>query len=236
MSSFKYSIFFIVLFCGSQTNNVNSSSQKTENPLGIHSQDGWKNSLPIKYTISIEMTDTQHQYLKNAMQSWEKAVGKKLFEFEGTDPHKGIDFSDLYEPLKMGLNGHFFDMTWAKSTGKPNSVLATTVWENDSNMPQAILHSSIRYNQEHYIFGDATKDQSQDKKTIVDMQSLCTHELGHFLGLSHVPSTSDSSSIMNPTLKIGEGNINRFISSGDVDRVRSIYGVGDSTQSQEVIK
>ena len=61
------------------------------------------------------------------------------------------------------------------------------------------------------------------------MESLALHELGHLLGLSHVPADTDPYSIMNPTLYIGEGLANRKISKDDIELIQRVYGCeGDS--------
>jgi uncharacterized protein YjaZ len=71
---------------------------------------------------------------------------------------------------------------------------------------------------------DALRQGPIDEREIVDMQSLATHELGHWLGLAHVPEEYDSSSIMNPSIMIGEGLANRSLSMGDIQRIQKIYG------------
>ena len=64
---------------------------------------------------------------------------------------------------------------------------------------------------------------STPEKEVVDMESLALHELGHLLGLAHVPEETDAYSIMNPTLYIGEGLANRKYRN-DIELIQRIYG------------
>jgi hypothetical protein len=203
-------------------------SQGATSLLGVHSQDGWSKTGPINFYTSSDMPQATVQQLRLAMETWEKAVGKKLFVYMGEEQRKGADFSSLYAPLNDNVNGHYFDFSWSLATGKSTSVLATTIWENSPNDPQSIVKADIRYNAESYIFGDALREFGRGSRIIVDLESLSLHELGHLLGLSHVSTDEDRYSVMNPSLFIGEGMSTRNLSRGDIDRIRSIYGVGDA--------
>lgn len=204
--------------------------------VGVHSAAGWKRNLPIRFVTSDEINPAVVKQLQGAMKTWEMAVGKPLFTYDGVESKKGADFRQLYEPLNDGKNGNYFDNSWFKATGKPNSVLATTIWENSPQDTAAIVKADIRYNAEFYVFGNSLDEFSEGKRTIVDMESLAIHELGHLLGLTHVKETEDRFSVMNPSLFIGEGMITRKLSKGDIVRIRSIYGVGDPTLAQALEK
>lgn len=204
------------------------------NLVGIHSRAGWSRTGPIEFRASVDMSDNVLGHLQRAMETWEAAVGKELFIFEGRDTARGGDFASLYEPLDDNVNGHYFDYTWAQSTGKSPSVLATTIWENSPKDVQSIVKSDIRYNAEFYIFGDALTEFGEGKRIIVDMESLALHELGHLLGLSHVSPEEDKYSVMNPSLFIGEGMMTRNLSYGDIERIRNIYGVGDESAADSL--
>jgi len=210
------------------------SSLSTGNLIGVHSANGWKRSLPIRFLTSQEIQPQVVKQLQTAMSTWEKAVGKTMFEYDGSEAKTGADFRELYEPLNDNVNGHYFDNSWFKATGKPNSVLATTIWENNSKDAASIVKADIRYNAEFYIFGNSLEAFSEGKRTIVDMESLALHELGHLLGLTHINESEDRFSVMNPSLFIGEGMITRKLSKGDIIRIRSVYGVGDPTLAEKL--
>ena len=204
--------------------------------FGVHSGKGWARSLPVKFRSSAELPEAVVKELRAAMSVWESAVGKTMFVYEGSEPRGGSSFKELYEPLNDQVNSHYFDFNWAKATGKSATVLATTIWENDPRDQASILKADIRYNAEYYIFGDALKEYSEGKRTIVDMQSLSLHEVGHLLGLTHITEKDDRYSVMNPSLFIGEGMMTRRLSAGDIERIRSVYGVGDATLANNLEK
>lgn len=196
--------------------------------FGIHAPKGWK-TVPIQFKLGKGISAEQYRGLSAAMNTWELATGKKLFHYDGL--HEGVtgnSFPDLYSSLEDKINGHYLDDNWLK-TGKPQIVLATTIWDNDARDTQAIETADIRFNSNFYIIGDSFTAKSLENLEVVDMQTLALHELGHLLGLAHVSQEADSQSIMNPSLYIGEGLANRRLSVGDIERIHKIYGCeGDS--------
>jgi hypothetical protein len=231
--------------CGAQTYRVPvdqdqdrrakaASNGAESNLVGIHSSKGWSKRLPIHFKVSSELSEPHVTQLRKAMQTWEAAVGLPLFQFDGAEARRGTDFSSLYAPLDDSTNSHYLDTQWSRMTGKPKNVLASCLWENDPKDPEQIAKSDIRYNTEYYLFGDSIVDFSQGERTIVDLESLALHELGHLLGLSHIDTDEDRYSVMNPSLFIGEGMITRDLSRSDIERIRSIYGIGDASQGDNL--
>jgi Matrixin len=212
---------------GDDTHPTTSGESNSEDPssteFGLHAPSGWV-SLPVVYKSDRKLTALQLAALQAAMHTWEQAVGKTLFEYKGVHANvTGDSFPDLFTSLSDQVNGQYFDNKWAK-TGKSNQVLATTIWTNPNNAYQLIDNADIHYNSDVYLITDALHNAPIDSREVVDMQSLATHELGHLIGLSHISESYDSSSIMNPSLIIGEGLATRSISVGDIKRVQKIYG------------
>lgn len=192
---------------------------------GIHTIRGWGGVLPIPIRYSAELNADQQQAIQMAMDTWSYAVGKNLFSKAQIDYKTGDDFRDLYSSLDDQINGYYMDNNWIK-TGKSHEVIATTIWDNRSTDGQqpVITASDIRFNFQHYLIGDSFKLIQNDERSVVDMQSLTLHELGHLLGLGHVSEDVDVHSIMNPSLLIGEGMSNRKLSKMDIERIQKIYG------------
>lgn len=190
---------------------------------GVHSARGWAGHLPISYRFSKAVDPAKRLQIQKAMHTWEQALDKVLFKYEGLDDRVGKDFASLYNPLDDMMNAHYFDDSWVASTQKPREVLATTIWENDPGNPAVIIKADIRYNVENYLLGDSLQEYSEGDLIIVDLESLALHELGHLLGLAHLTEDEDAFSVMLPTLFIGEGTTARTLSEGDVERIRKIY-------------
>lgn len=211
-----------------EDHDYNSVPEYSHDPqshyFGIHASSGWQKT-PIPFKISAELNDQQKEGLVRAMHTWELAVGKTLFEYQGLESHSGDSFSNLYQSLDDDTNGYYLDQNW-KKTGKSSLVLATTVWTNDTNNLDIISTADIRFNSENYLIGNSyhiemTPDETRE---VVDMESLALHELGHLLGLSHISEEHDRHSIMNPSLYVGEGLATRTLSEEDVLRIQTIYG------------
>lgn len=256
---FKYAMGVLGIFiafgnfvaCGSQLYQVSveedfspSQAVLSANPdmddpdstlYGIHAPAGW-HQLPIVFQFGEEMNETQKLHFLAAIKTWEWAVGKNLFAFNGVhDQTSGDSFSDLYSSLSDSVNGQYNDQDWDK-TNKPDYVLATTIWNNgvDYNL---ITKADIRYNTQNYIIGNSLTEFASGDKEIVDMQSLSLHEIGHLLGLAHASAEVDSYSVMNPSLYIGEGLTSRRLSRGDIERIQLIYGCeGDACDIDKLLE
>lgn len=151
-------------------------------------------------------------------------------------------YSGLYSPLCYNKNGIYYDRKsgttggWANNTGKSQGVLATAVWTTSGGH---ISKASIRFNRDYYIFGDTTTDYnvSEDNynKTIVDMESVVLHEMGHMLGLGH--AKEESTSVMYPSMNIGRNSagfstVKRNLSYNDCIRINTIYNPSVASPSK----
>ena len=232
LSAAIFMLFAHFIACGAQFYQVSmehdvdakkesAESQRIESPIfGIHSPGGW-NQLPVKLSVGSDLDDSQIKGLKAALKTWEKVVGKQLFDYRGKEPKVGKNFKDLYSSLQDIVNSNYVRENWS-ATGKPQTVLATTIWNNNAN--GKIDASDIHFNTQWYRIGDSMTLRADATKEVVDMESLALHEVGHQMGLTHVQAKDDQYSVMNPSLFIGEGLSFRTVSLGDIERMWKIYG------------
>jgi hypothetical protein len=207
---------------------------------GVHSVDGWKDNLPIRIYLSQEILDSINSEIRNsdssavspesiveqimsALHTWEDALNYErgtMFQVIGLIPDRGTELNGIYKTLDKPINALYYDFAWLNNTQKSNGVLATTAWRNYLNRPTAIERMSIRYNNQGFVFGDAVNHMSNNRKKIVDLQSLTLHEVGHAIGLSHV---NENDSVMYPYMNIGPYETHRDLSENDIERIRFIY-------------
>jgi hypothetical protein len=236
-SSLLVLVFTQFIACGAESyqisleNDVSHDNDLVErspdDPLfGIHAPEGWA-QLPINFKTAEDLTGEQVSAIRRAMRTWEWALGRtygSVFVYDGR--HEGIDassFEKLYSSLQDRINGMYFEFQRTIPDKKPE-VIATTIWDKSGAAKSRIETADIRYNSKTYILGDAYKLSATPEREVVDLESLALHEVGHLLGLQHIPKQADVLSIMNPTVFIGAGMVSRTLSKGDILRIQKIYG------------
>jgi len=209
----------------SETHDIDDGAfDQNSQRYGIHALNGWKKRLPIVFYIGENFTKKQKIGLLFAVKTWELAIGQTIFHYLGVHNNiSGQSFHDLFSSLDDSINGHYVHGDWDK-TGKPRNVLATTIWDISPDNSEGIITADIRFNEQYYVVADSLSDHNEGDRQVVDMWSLSLHELGHWLGLSHIDSAYDPYSIMNPALFVGEGFVSRGLSKGDIKRIQKIYG------------
>ena len=120
-----------------------------------------------------------------------------------------------------GENGIYKHKQWfsflssddKRAVSESSKSVAVTFISNDFYPPYDILSADIIFNYRDYKFS-----MGGHIPETLDFKTILRHEIGHFLGLNHIP---DSTSIMYPGIK--EGDV-RNIARVDRRALANLYG------------
>ncbi|MGY3803428.1 matrixin family metalloprotease [Pigmentibacter ruber] len=233
-------LFFFVVSCGLADKSVQYSESFSDVNQPVACSNGWGQnySYPIIVDISSAITSENSNlstYIQNAINTWNSAIGRTILSLRtGTVTKTGNDFNGLFSPLKDSHHALYFDQLsgnsggWISNTAKSSSVIATTVYLVAQG---TIFNASIRFNRDTYYFDDITTHYNAAQQ-IADMESIVLHELGHFIGLGHV--LTETNSVMSPYYSPGHTvgssyDSVRCVSANDITRIRSIYTGGSAS-------
>jgi len=168
----------------------------------------WK-TLPVSYVINpSNPQNLSEEFVTSAIsasaETWDAATPSELFN-EGYS----VNYS-----LKYGTQ----DFKNVISFGDyPNDgvIAVTSYWRNQRT--KAIVEFDILFNTD-FIWGDATSNPS-----VMDLQNIATHELGHGVGLADIYSTACSEVTMYGYSSYGEIK-ERTLEQPDITGLRMLYG------------
>lgn len=168
-----------------------------------------------------------------AVDTWNKAAGKTLLKYGGTigkpQPKRASDAlsdDDLVVYMQSDWIGSFI--------GKENEIIATA-YIYASCDGKAIEASDIFLNTQMYYFfdtkkytdmPDAYKGLVRGQRKIIDVASVLIHEIGHSLGLNHIPEARCPDSVMIPTIRVGVHESKRDLTQTDIVNISDLYGDG----------
>ena len=157
----------------------------------------WKAMTPIKFYVDSSVPTQYQAAIQNAMNTWEKIIGRKVFVIAGTSTSS---------PGQDGQNGIYWLSTWDSTA--PDQQANTTLYWADNQVTEA----DIRVDAKNFSYSvDPGSAQ-------VDIESLFLHELGHVLGRKHEDSVP---SVMAKALP--DGLIRRTPFPADVDDIKCEY-------------
>ncbi len=190
--------------------------------LGLHSQKGWT-KLPVRIAFESGTPLAVRIGVERAGATWNGVAELELLRFEDdAQPFVG----PLYDRLNDEVTTVGVEKRWCR-TGKSTQVLGATIWDNDP-ADGSITDADVVFNGEFYDLGDTLALAAPDAP-VVDIESLALHEFGHLLGLSHV---SEMTSVMYPSLYVGDESVKREVSQRDVARLRYLYANGAEPQGE----
>jgi Ser-Thr-rich glycosyl-phosphatidyl-inositol-anchored membrane family/Matrixin len=157
----------------------------------------------VTYKINPNTPDTAGELaaVKAAANMWNNAGANFGFKYGG--------LSNKTDVSKDGENS----IIWVNyDTG---SIATTTTYWNMADFNE-IIENDLEFN-------DLTLDWGTDGPlTGMDVQTIATHELGHFLGFADMYGTADNAKIMNGYGT--KGIIKRKLTKDDISGIKGIYG------------
>jgi matrixin/IPT/TIG domain-containing protein len=171
----------------------------------------WQN-LPVPYKINslgLPSSSNASEFVavQRAFDTWQNiATSTIAFSYQGT--------TDIVNAGNDGTNIiSFRDNDYPFSSG----TIAVTV---STYSAQSFLDADI-------VFNPALSFSTSGKDDAFDIQSIATHEIGHFLGLDH---TAIVSATMNPSG--AKGSVHpRFLKSDDIIAASSLYPTASFTST-----
>lgn len=153
---------------------------------------GWGEfPVPIYSDSAITTYPQAQSDLQDAMAFWEAQSGSKLFDYRGTYEGGSAYTGSVSSPSSIVANVIFFQNPWHLAT----SIVGQTVVSSSTDA--AIKSAMILINgSASFCWGECygQGNQTSARKTF-------THELGHFLGMTH--NTQDVNDIMYPQITPG---------------------------------
>lgn len=166
--------------------------------------------LPVSYVIN----PTNPQELSegfvtsavfNSAETWDVATSKELMN----DAY-AIDYTATY-----GVQDYKNAISFGNYPTE-NVIAVTTVWYN--SVTKAIVEFDVMFDTD-WAWGDTTVDS-----TMMDLQNIATHELGHGVGLADVYDTACSAVTMYGYSDYGETQ-KRTLEQPDITGLQTLYGI-----------
>lgn len=170
--------------------------------------------------VAADLDGNGHNPVEQMLKVWNGASSSLTFFKVSPTATTNKDSSDLnsYNDSEFGI---YKSYGWLQ--GVSNQALAVTQYYGQrrnigaANEYVELIHADIILNYRDYTF---STDSSST--TTYDLHSVLLHEIGHFLGLSHVTSFS-TASVMQPYLGLFDSQ--RALTAYDNSKIRSLYGV-----------
>lgn len=240
--------FMLFISCGQsgsvsnahKASNSNLKWDESKFPLIIKVPKSYESNQNFKNALESAVTTWNNAIGKNALElayEGDDIVNKELNGLYYLTPSDYLNnddifmvslpnfwFSDFCTSSKNNPSRNFLSQYTNKSDCESNSfvwiesdigedVLAVTSWKYSGG---EIIHADIIFNVEDNRFST-----SPPIGGIFDYESAMVHELGHFLGFTHVSSDEDPDSVMNSSIAPNEKR--RVLSQGDYDRLKDRY-------------
>ncbi len=176
----------------------------------------WK-SLPVKYYIDSKIPEYLtlafvESALSTSAEEWDSWTSSELFseDYEVIDDGSWDDTVEELDERNELVFGDYHE---------EGVIAVCIVWGCFSGPPKQrrIVEFDIMFDTD-YTWGDATLDS-----TVMDLQNIATHELGHGVGLADLYDYSASEETMYGISGYGETK-KRTLHFGDIAGIQKLYG------------
>lgn len=168
------------------------------------------NSLPVSYVINPTNQDGMPedfvaQAISTSAETWDNETSRELFnDYYAIDGSAQYGIQDFRNVIAFG------------NYSNSNVIAVTSVWFTRKG--KQIVEFDMLFNEEFY-WGDATT-----ASTLMDLQNIATHELGHSVGLNDIYQSSCPDVTMYGYSNYSEIS-KRTLEQPDITGLRSIYGL-----------
>ncbi len=211
----------------------NSSKPQTTSSGAINASAPykWTAAFPRTMAISSDFDANEHTAINLMSTAWKSSVSNTVTWISYGADTSEVSLNNL-DALYDGVMGVYKAAHWPSTL--PGSALAVTqIFGRRYNTGSStefvnIEHADILVNDDFYDFDTADTGPGYDLRTVI------LHEMGHFLGLQHKASSSNSTlSIMYPS--IGSTEAKRAPKALDISDISSKYGIASSSASPAAI-
>lgn len=188
------------------------TSRKGADSCYAYISNGAKWKTPEGYIVNPSGSNLANTFVAQAVDKsvaeWEQYGGPDIFAASSLDPtypYTGANFDDK----NVVSFGPYSD---------DNAIAVTTVWGYFFGAPSTreIIEWDMLFN-DSYQFGDASVNES-----VMDLQNIATHELGHSAGMGDLYGGTCSTQTMFGYSGYGE-IIKRDLGNGDIKGIKKLY-------------
>jgi hypothetical protein len=207
-------LLFVLMSCGQNKGNtladpvnVNSST-----PVITNSNLKWNSVQPLVIHLPQSRKATTELIVIRVIGDWNSAIGRTFLTYSYDSFDENLMDKNLLASANTSRVYFKTRGQWASISSNP-STLATTYFASLGNQ---LVDADIIFNGDwDFSYNDIIPVSS------FDFESVLLHEVGHFIGLPHIPQSTDPMTIMRISIMAGETL--RLLSNGDIGRITTLY-------------